>query len=66
MHINKECQDVLLGTILGDGYLYPKGVLQVEHAKKDHQYVLWKHQKMSDVVSGPVSSVTRLDKRNGK
>ena len=43
MHINKECQDVVLRTILGDGYLYPKGVLQVEHKSKDHQYVLWKH-----------------------
>ena len=46
MHTTKECQDVVIGTILGDGYLYPKGVLQVEHAKKDYQYVLWKHQKM--------------------
>ena len=66
MHNNKECQDVVLGTILGDGYLYPKGILQVEHARKDHQYVLWKHQKMSEIVSGPISSVIRLDKRNGK
>lgn len=66
MHINKECQDVVLGTILGDGYLYPKGVLQVEHASKDHQYVLWKHEKMSEIVSGPISLVTRLDKRNNK
>ena len=66
MHINKECQDVVLGTILGDVYLYPRGVLQVEHASKDHQYVLWKHKKMSEIVSGPLSRVTRLDKRNSK
>ena len=66
MHINKECQDVVLGAILGDGYLSPRGVLQVEHAIKDHQYLLWKYKKMNEIVSGPISRVTRLDKRNNK
>ena len=46
---------VVIGTILGDGYLYPRGVLQVEHAKKDHQYTLWKHKIMGSVVSGFLS-----------
>ena len=64
--MNKECQDVVLGTILGDGYLSPRGVLQVEHSSKDHQYVLWKHERMSEIGSGPISKVTRLDKRNSK
>lgn len=66
MHINKECQQVVIGIILGDGYLYPRGILQVEHAKKDHEYVLWKHQIMSSIVSGSVSDVKRLDKINNK
>jgi len=52
--------------LFGDGYLSPRGVLQVEHAIKDHQYVLWKHKKMNEIVSGPISRVTRLDKRNNK
>ena len=64
--MNKECQDVCIGTILGDGYLSPRGVLQVEHARKDHQYVIWKHQKMSEIVSGPISPVVRLNKKTGK
>lgn len=57
---------VVIGTILGDGYLYPRGILQVEHAKKDHQYTLWKHKIMGSVVSGPLSEVKRLDKRSNK
>ena len=57
---------VVIGTILGDGYLYPRGILQVEHAKKDQQYILWKHKIMGSVVSGPLSEVKRLDKRNNK
>ncbi len=66
MHINKECQQVIIGTILGDGYLNSRGILQVEHAKKDREYVFWKHQVMNCIVSGPVSEVKRIDKRTNK
>ena len=68
MHINKDCQDVVIGTLLGDDYLSKRGALQIEHAEKDKEYVLWKHQKMNKILAGPISCpfVERLDKRNGK
>ncbi len=37
-----------------------------EHAKKDREYVFWKHQVMNCIVSGPVSEVKRIDKRTNK
>lgn len=41
-------KDILIGTILGDGYLEPHGNgvrLQVKHSQRFQEYVEWKHRK---------------------
>jgi recombination protein RecA len=50
-------KDLLIGTILGDGYLEPHGRgvrLQVLHAERFHDYVAWKHEQLAELQPSPI------------
>lgn len=57
---------IVLGTVLGDGYLYRNGRLQVEHSEKDIGYLLWKYKKLGSLTSGIPKRCLRYDKRTKK
>lgn len=55
---------IVLGIILGDGYLQPTGVnnarLRLEHGVKQKDYILWKVRQLPEVFSGSVKYLTRV------
>ncbi len=54
-------KDLLIGTILGDGYLEPHGRgvrLQVLHAERFRDYVAWKHAMLADLKPSPMNRQT--------
>ena len=57
---------IALGTVLGDGYLYRNGRLQVEHREKDIGYLQWKYRKLCRLTSGVPKRCLRYDKRTRK
>ncbi len=59
-------EQLIIGTILGDGYLYPNGRLQIEHQEKFKSYVLWKYEVLQSVVSGAPKKCERFDQRTHK
>lgn len=67
--LTKYQQDVLIGTVLGDGYIrfFKKGAsLTVSHSEKQLDYVLWKYEVFHDwVLTKPQKEVRKYykDKR---
>lgn len=66
MSITLKQEQLVIGTVLGDGYLYPNGRLQIEHQEKFKSYVLWKYKTLQSVVSGIPKRCVRFDKRTSK
>lgn len=66
LRVSREQWDILLGCVLGDGYVTKRGKIQIEHGAGQRDYVLWKYRKLNAVSYGMPSRVVRKDKRNGK
>lgn len=55
---------ILLGSILGDSYIYPQGKICFEHSEKQKSYLLWKYEELKTLAYPKVAQVIRLDKRH--
>ena len=51
MKLELTCRQVqiLIGTILGDGYISPRGQIQLEHSDKYKEYLFWKYKELGSV-----------------
>ena len=55
---SSEQKQILVGTLLGDGYIYRDRYdgcyLEIKHSEKQKDYVFWMHKNLSDFCpSGP-------------
>ena len=66
MRPSKRQAQIVLGTTLGDGYLYRNGRLQVEHREKDIKYLKWKYRSLLCLTSGVPKRCVRYDRRTKK
>lgn len=49
--VNDKQIEILAGCILGDGYIYPKGAIQIEQGIGQKDYLLWKFRQLKNLVS---------------
>jgi hypothetical protein len=61
-----ETHSVVVGSLLGDGYLTPNGSLQIEHCLDHERYTFWKYGMLSVIAGKPPSVVERYDRRTDK
>jgi hypothetical protein len=61
-----ETQSVVVGCLLGDGYLTPNGSLQVEQCLDQAAYTLWKYQMLQPIAGRLPTLVERYDGRTEK
>lgn len=59
LRLQKTEVDILIGSILGDGYITTKGKIQIEHSIKQEDYLIWKYKQLSSIVSGKIIYTTR-------
>ncbi len=52
MKLNDLNKSILIGLLLGDGYIDPKGRIQVEHCKEQLEYCIYKAKLLHSVVGG--------------
>ena len=64
--INQTVRSIVLGTLLGDGYVYPNGTLQIDHSVKQRMYVEWKYEQLREVAGRPPRIVHRLRPASGR
>jgi len=66
MNLPPETHSVIVGTLLGDGYLTPNGSLQVEHCLEQTAYTLWKYERLQPIAGKSPKMVERYDRRTRK
>jgi hypothetical protein len=57
-----ETHSVVVGSLLGDGYLTSNGSLQIEHCLEQAAYTLWKYQMLQPIAGQPPTMVERNDR----
>ena len=69
MRLSKRQEDVLIGTLLGDGCLELNGSkirLRIDHSEKQKDYVEWKYGVFANIAANKPRLVKVLDKRTQK
>ena len=61
--LNDRQQQILVGSILGDAYIYTQGKIQFEQSDKQKEYLFWKFDELKNLAYGRPSFVERTDKR---
>jgi len=51
--------EIIVGSLLGDAYIHPKGKIQFEHSDKAKEYLEWKFQELKGLRYNRVGSVER-------
>ncbi len=68
MKLTKQQTNVLIGTILGDGFLQKTGEknarLRLEHSQKQKDYVLWKGNIFGRLFQGRPNYLERIHPKN--
>ena len=64
--ISDRQREILIGCILGDAYVTPKGKNVIEQSEKQKEYVKWKHRELSSLCypKGPRVLVHKLKTTN--
>ena len=66
--ISPRCEEILIGTILGDGCLERNGTnvrLRIDHSIGQRAWVEWKHSMFQELHPGSPRTVKRIDVRTG-
>jgi len=58
--------EILMGCLLGDGYIHPRGQIQIAQSSKYLPYVNWKYKELKSLAYGFPTKVDRFDPRYGK
>ena len=66
MNLPPEARSIIVGSLLGDAYLYPNGTLQIEHSLKQASYVEWKYRVVESIAGKAPTIVERHDSRTNR
>lgn len=58
--------EILLGSLLGDAYIHPRGQIQIAHSKKQRRYVVWKYSELESLAYGQPTEAKHFDPRYKK
>jgi hypothetical protein len=67
-HLSQRCEEVLVGTILGDGCLERNGInvrLRIDHSLSQQAFVDWKRRELEELNPSLPRVVRRVDSRTG-
>ena len=67
--LTKQQKDILIGKLLGDGFLEHNGKysrLKIDHSFKQKDYVFWLYRKFDPFVAGKPYQIKYFDKRTNK
>jgi hypothetical protein len=68
--VSKRQREILIGAILGDGYLQKTGKrnarLKLEHSEKQKDYIFWKYEELKNLMQDRPKRIERFNPRWGK
>lgn len=51
MSLTNHQKEIINGTILGDGYISPEGVLEITHSNDQYSYIYWMSKKLYSILA---------------
>lgn len=66
LRTSAEQLSIILGSVLGDAYIYPQGKICFEQSADQKEYLLWKYNILKDLSYPKVARVIRFDRRYSK
>ena len=66
LKVTNHQMEIIYGTLLGDGYVHPRGQIQLEHTIDQLQYINWKYDELKSLAYSPPKQIRRFDKRFNK
>jgi hypothetical protein len=60
MKFTKKDLSILIGLLLGDGYIDPKGRIGIEHGEKQKEYCIFKAKLLHSICGGSDIKVKEL------
>jgi hypothetical protein len=66
LKVSSRQANILVGCLLGDGYISPRGQIQIAHSEKQFAYVNWKYYELKSLAYGLPTKVSRFDPRYKK
>src|SRR5437773_1403282 len=66
LSLSDRQKEILVGCILGDAHIAPRGKIQIEQSEKQRDYVEWKYTELASVSypKGPRSLIHKVKKMN--
>jgi len=65
--LTERQKEILIGCILGDGHIQPKGKVIIEQSAKQKEYLMWKYVELKGLAYPAMPrEIIRKDSRNGK
>lgn len=66
LKVTHRQMEIIVGCLLGDGYIHPRGQIQIEQSAEQLPYINWKYDELCSIAYGPPTKVERFDNRYGK
>jgi len=67
LDVTDRQRDILIGCILGDAYISPKGKIRIEQSAKQKEYVLWKYNELKSLAYPALPrKIDRVHKLSGR
>lgn len=66
LKVSNRQANIIVGCLLGDGYISPRGQVQIAHSEKQSDYVDWKYSELKSLAYGFPTRVKRFDPRYKK
>ena len=62
LSVSERQKEILIGCILGDAYIAPRGKIRIEQSEKQREYVEWKYSELISLCypKGPRDLIHRL------
>lgn len=66
LRLNDRQKQILIGSVLGDAYIYPIGKIQFEQSEKQKNYIFWKFDELKNLAYSEPKSIIRIHPRTGQ
>lgn len=64
--VTRRQTEILVGCLLGDAYIHPRGQIQIAQSSKYSSYVMWKYGELKSLSYGLPTKAERFDQRYGR
>jgi len=61
--VSDRQEQILIGSLLGDAYISPRGQIQIEQSEAQKPYLFWKYDELRSLAYGSPIRTERFDRR---